>query len=110
MIAEFGHLATNVDRNPTTGEPNFTLDTQQNGVELNGVLLPRLFFATGITNGLHKKTNGKDWYGHISTKIGGADFKGVEPEMDLDKTSFVDFLSLTIGGYGYIGSSNELQS
>ena len=107
MIADFGHLATNVDRNPTTGEPNFTLDTQQNGVELNGVLLPRLFFATGITNGLHKKTNGKDWYGHISTKIGGADFKGVEPEMDLDKTSFVDFLSLTIGGYGYIGSSND---
>lgn len=111
MVAEFAHLSKFVDsafsNGAFTGDPNFTLDTHQGGVELNSVILPRLFFATGITNGLTKTTNAKDWYGHVSTRIGGADFKGNEPDIDLEHMNFFDYLSLTLGSYGYVGSSNN---
>jgi hypothetical protein len=115
MIASFGHLAANVDHKfdfkaappAVTEDANFTLDSAQSGVEVNGVVLPRLFVATGVTNGFNKTTNAKDWYGHVSTKIGGADFKGTEPDIDLEHANLLDEFCLTLGGYSYVGSSND---
>src|SRR6185369_2485756 len=101
-ISDFSYQSQVVDN---LGE--FSLGSEQSAIELSSLVFSRLYVATGITNGVNKKTNAKDWYGHMSTKIGGSDFRAKEPDMDLDNVSFLDFLSLTLGGYGYVGSSND---
>jgi hypothetical protein len=62
---------------------------------------PRVFAAMGIVN--RKNQNTKDGYGHLSCRIGGTDFLGHEPEVDLEKDSIWDYLTLTVGGFGYFG-------
>ncbi len=100
-VSTFGFNKIKVD------DDNFTISAEQGAVELNSVIGTRLFAATGVTNGFNKKTNGKDWYGHISARIGGTDFLGNEPDVDLDVDSIWDFLTLTVGSFGYVGSSND---
>lgn len=87
------------------GSPFYT-EQPQDAVEVNAVIANRLFLAGGIVN--HKYQNTKDWYVHTSVKIGGADYLTNEPEIDLNKEeSILDFLTLTIGGYGYVGTNGE---
>ncbi len=52
--------------------------------------------------------NDKEGYGHISVKIGGTDLLGREPEIDFDRDSIWDYLSVTIGSYGYFGRNASL--
>lgn len=47
----------------------------------------------------------KEYYGHVMYKIGGTDYHGVEPDIDLSKESIMDFLSLTVSAFGYDGKS-----
>lgn len=101
-VSKFGYHTMKVDGNP------FKIGGEQGGVEINSVIVPRLFAATGVTNSPEKDKNGKDWYGHVSARLIGADFLGREPEVELDKeNSIADFLSVTVGGFGYVGSSNQ---
>ena len=44
-----------------------------------------------------------DTYAHLSFKLGGMDFLGNEPEIDLEHPSAFDDLSLTIAAWGYAG-------
>jgi hypothetical protein len=68
------------------------------------IIANRLFMAGGVVN--RKNQNTKEWYVHTSVKIGGADYLANEPEIDLNKEeSILDYLTLTVGGYGYVGTN-----
>jgi hypothetical protein len=87
----------------------FRIDQPQDAIELNSVLGKRFFAAAGVVN--HKGQNEKDGYGHISYKFGGVDYLGNEPNVDLDKEeNILDFLTMTVGGYGYYGENGEYNS
>lgn len=101
-LSGFGENSMRIGSNP------FRLTSRQGAVELNSVIAKRLFVAAGIGDGLDKaQDDSKDYYGHISVRIGGTDFLGNEPEVDLDHDSIWDFLTLTVGGFGYAGSVDE---
>jgi hypothetical protein len=94
-------FATNVF---TVGNSRFTLDAPEDAVEVNAVLGNRMFVAGGVVD--RNGQNTKEGYGHVSFKIGGSDFLGKEPEVDLDHESVWDYLSITVGGYSYFGRNS----
>lgn len=88
----------------TVGQSVFRLEQPQDALEANAILANRLFLAAGVVNRKHQNT--KEGYGHISYKFGGADFVANEPDIDLNKDeSIFDFLTVTVGGYGYFGTN-----
>lgn len=82
----------------------FTQTTSQDALEANGVLWNRLFVAGGIVD--RDGQDRKEGYGHISLKLGGSDMLGNEPEMDLESESIFDYLTVTLGGFGYVGRNS----
>ncbi len=85
-------------------ESQFRIDQPQDALELNAVLANRFYTAAGIVN--RKGQNTKEFYGHASYKFGGADYLTNEPDVDLAKDeSILDFLTLTVGTYGYYGKN-----
>ena len=86
----------------------FRPDSPQDALEANAVIGNRLFLAGGVVN--RKGMNHKDGYGHASFKIGGTDFKGNEPEVDLENDSIWDFLTVTLGTFGYSGRNQQFDS
>lgn len=87
-------------------ESAFKVEQPQDIIELNTILSKRLFIAGGLVN--RKGQNAKDGYGHISYKIGGADYMGNETDIDLSKDeNILDFLTFTIGCYGYTGENGS---
>lgn len=84
----------------------FRLEQPQDALEANAVIANRFFVAGGVVN--RKQQNTKEGYGHLSYKFGGADFVANEPDIDLNKEeSIFDFLTVTVGGYGYFGTNGE---
>ena len=91
------------------GNSLFAPESTEDALEANAVLGNRVFVAGGIVD--RNQQNTKEGYGHVSVKFGGSDFLGKEPEVDLEKESVWDFLSVTLGAYGYSGrNSNSLSS
>lgn len=82
----------------------FTQTSSQDALEANAILWKRVFLAGGIVD--RDGQDRKEGYGHISVKFGGSDLHGNEPEMDLDEESIFDYLSVTLGGYGYVGRNS----
>lgn len=90
----------------TVGNSLFFSEQPQDAVEANMIIANRLFVAGGVVN--RKNQNTKEWYVHTSVKVGGADYLTNEPEIDLNKEeSILDFLTLTVGGYGYVGTNGD---
>ena len=90
----------------TVGVSPFTLEQPQDAVEANMIFVNRIFMAGGVVN--RKNQNTKEWYVHASVKLGGADYLANEPEIDLNKEeSILDYLALTVGGYGYVGTNGD---
>jgi hypothetical protein len=90
----------------TVGTSIFKIEQPQDAVEANMIFANRLFLAGGMVN--RKNQNTKEWYVHTSVKVGGADYLANEPEIDLNKEeSIFDFLTLTVGGYGYVGTNGD---
>lgn len=90
----------------TVGSSLFKAEQPQDAIEANMIFANRLFLAGGIVN--RKNQNTKEWYVHTSAKFGGADYLTNEPDIDLDKEeSIFDFLTLTVGGYGYVGTNGD---
>jgi hypothetical protein len=85
----------------------------QTGLELNAVLGPRFFGAAGMVDRTIGTTSGpdpldqtaKEYYGHISYKIGGTDYRGKEADIDFATESIWDFLSVSLGAFGYNGKT-----
>ena len=93
----------------TVGSSLFKGEQAQDAVEANMIIAGRLFLAGGAVN--RKNQNTKEWYAHTSVKIGGADYLANEPEIDLNsEESAFDFLTVTIGGYGYGGTNGDPNS
>jgi hypothetical protein len=90
----------------TVGVSSFKAEQSQDAVEANMIIANRLFVAAGAVN--RKDQNTKEWYAHTSVKFGGIDYLTNEPEIDLNKEeSVLDYLTLTIGGYGYFGKNGD---
>ncbi|MDD2897994.1 MAG: hypothetical protein PHI31_04705, partial [Desulfuromonadaceae bacterium] len=90
----------------TVGSSLFKAEQPQDAIEGNMIIANRIFMAGGVVN--RKLQNTKEWYVHTSMKVGGADYLANEPEIDLNKDeSIFDYLTLTVGGYGYVGRSGE---
>lgn len=88
------------------GSSLFTLEQPQDAVEANMIIANRVFIASGAVT--RKNQNTKEWYVHTSVKLGGADYLTNEPEIDLNKDeSIFDFLTMTVGGYGYFGTNGD---
>ena len=100
LVPSYASTAYNV------GSSEFSLDTPQDALEVNGVFAKRLFAAAGLVDSKGQDNN--DGYGHVSVKIGGTDFNGHEPEIDLEEDSVWDYLSLTLGAFGYVGKNSNL--
>jgi hypothetical protein len=88
------------------------LKDPQNGIELNAVLGARFYVAGGVLDriiGTDSVTaidkSAKEYYGHASYKIGGADYHGKEPEVDFGKDTIWDYLSVTLSAFGYSGET-----
>jgi hypothetical protein len=90
---------------PANNTSQFTVDTEQDALEVNTLAGNRVFIAGGVVN--RKRQNTKEGYGHVSCKLGGADFAGHEPAIDLDSENIWDFLSVTLGAYGYSGRDRD---
>ena len=86
----------------------FAIDTEQDALEVNSLVGNRVFLAGGVVN--RKGQNTKEGYGHVSFKLGGADFAGHEPVIDLDSESLWDFLAVTFGAFGYSGRDRDTSS
>jgi hypothetical protein len=90
----------------TVGSSLFFAEQPQDAIEANMIFANRLFVAGGVVN--RKNQNTKEYYVHTSVKVGGADYLANEPEIDLNKEeSILDYLTLTVGGYGYVGSNGN---
>lgn len=85
------------------GSSGFYTDTPSDGMELNTILGGRTF----VTAGAIKRKNQKDpeAFGSVHVKVGGADFEGREAPVNFDDESIFDYLTLTLGGYGYSGTN-----
>jgi thiol-disulfide isomerase/thioredoxin len=90
----------------------FSLTGAQNTLEVSSFLGPRVLAVVGM-NDRNNSSDAKaphsvnDFYGRVSAKFGGTDYHGKEPDIDLDKDSVWDFLSLSVGAYGYSGSTSK---
>lgn len=88
------------------GEP--ALGAVRDGLEMDVLLGHRLFIAGGVTD--RKDQDQMEYYGHAACKIGGTAYSGEEPEVDFDHESVWDYLSVTLGGYGYKGYTKSLDN
>lgn len=87
-------------------ESVFSIQQPQDALELNTILAKRFFMAAGLVN--RKGQDNKEGYGHLSYKFGGVDYLGNEPDVDLNKEeSILDYLTLTVGSYGYYGKNGS---
>ena len=87
------------------GDSPFYTNTATDGIELNGILKGRFALAAGAVK--HKDQKNLSGYGSIHYKLGGADFEGHETPLSLDaEESILDYLTVTLGGYGYAGCNN----
>jgi len=105
LTPSYASTAYTVGSSFSQGSSPFSLDAPEDALELNSLIGNRVFVAGGVVdrNGQHRK----DGYGHVSVKIGGTDLKGNEPEVDLEGESVWDFLTVTLGGFGYVGSNGK---
>lgn len=86
----------------------FSVSSTEDSLEVNAILGNRVFVAGGIVD--RDGQNRKEGYGHVSVRIGGTDFRGHEPAVDLEKDSIWDFLACTVGTYSYYGRNATLNN
>ncbi|MHB8835626.1 MAG: hypothetical protein ACYC9Y_07950 [Candidatus Methylomirabilia bacterium] len=107
----------------------FSWSGAQSGLELSAFLGPRVLAVVGMNDrnnstakagpstvndkgefvpGKPAETHSvNDFYGRLAVKFGGADYHGTEPDIDLDKDSVWDYLSVSFGAFGYSGSTSK---
>jgi len=107
----------------------FSWTGAQTGLEVNSIIASRVQVVAGVNDRNNNTAkNGpatvndkgevvagtaaapnsvNDFYGRIGVKFGGADYHGKEPDVDLDKDSVWDFLSIQLSAFGYSGSASQ---
>jgi len=87
------------------GDSPYYINAALDGIELNSILGGRLATAAGIVKVKDQKN--VSGFGSIHYKLGGADFEGHEAPVNMDaEESVFDYLSITLGGYGFAGCNN----
>jgi len=97
---------------PSVG--GFAATGAQNALELSAFLGPRVQAVVGMNDRNNNTSTTSpatphsvnDFYGRVAFKVGGADYLGNEPDVDLDHDSVWDYLSLSLSGFGYSGSTS----
>lgn len=89
----------------------FALSNANSGLELSSFLGPRVLALVGMTDRNNSSDSKNphsvnDWYGRVGVRIGGGDYLGNEPDVDLDKDSVWDYLGLTAGAFYFKGTSS----
>ena len=93
----------------------------QAGLELSAFLGSRVQAVVGMNDRQQRSTvdartpsgqgrppnSVNDFYGRVGVKFGGTDYHGKEPDVDLDKDSVWDFLSVSFSAFGYSGSTSK---
>lgn len=86
------------------GNSPYYTNAASDGLELNMV---KGALALSVGSAKFKDQEKVAGYGSINYKIGGADFEGKEAPVNLDaEESIFDYLTVALGGYGYVGSNN----
>jgi hypothetical protein len=87
------------------GDSPYYVNAASDGLEINSILKGKLAVASGLIK--HKDQKNLSGFGSFHYKFGGADFEGREAPVDMDaEESVFDYLTVTLGGYGYAGSNN----
>jgi hypothetical protein len=89
------------------GDSGFYTDTPSDGMEFNSILAGKTFVSLGAIK--RKDQKDPEGFASIQFKLGGADFEGREAPVNFDEESIFDYLSVTMGAYGYVGT-NEVGS
>lgn len=90
----------------------FAVNGTQSGLEVSSFLGNRVLAVVGV-NDRNNSSDSKvphsvnDFYGRIGVKFGGADYHGKEPDVDLDKDSVWDYLSVSVNAFGYSGTTSK---
>ncbi len=83
----------------------------QAGLEVNGIIQNRIYYAAGVVNGENKTVNDptdrKDYYGRLAYQFGGAGFNGKDTSY-MYAYSNESEKSLTLGVYGYWGVRSNI--
>lgn len=83
----------------------YYVNAATDGMEFNSILGGRLAVAAGAVK--IKDQKNLSGFGSIHFKLGGADFEGHEAPVNMDaEESFLDYLTVTLGGYGIAGCNN----
>ena len=65
---------------PFSNDMGWTFEETQKGIELNGMLSGRFGYSAGIVEGFGKVHSDKDYYAHVTYKVGGMPLDGVLKE------------------------------
>ncbi len=92
---------------PFSDDMAWSLEETQKGIEVNGLFGGRFGYNAGIVEGFGPLHSEKDFYGHITYKVGGLPLDGV-PEGDSAKSNTQPYIdnSITFGTFIYAGNSN----
>jgi hypothetical protein len=86
----------------TSALNGFALSKSRMGVEANGIIFKRGFWAAGVVQDAGVNSP-YDAYYHVGMKLGGMDFLGNEPNIDLEHPSAIDDISFSVAHWGYAG-------
>jgi hypothetical protein len=88
----------------STSKNGLSLGSSKLGAELNGIVYDQFFYALGTVKSNTQNGDQFNSYYHLSTRLGGTNFSGEEPDIDFDDPSFIDDISFMLGHWGYFGS------
>ena len=90
---------------PLSNDMGWTFEETQKGIELNG-MQGRLGYSAGIVEGFGSLHSDKDYYGHVTYKIGGLPLDGVvEGGAAPNNTKPYIDNSITFGAFAYLGDA-----
>ncbi len=91
---------------PFSDYMGWTIEETQKGIELNGMAGGRFGYNAGVVEGFGALHADKDFYGHVTYKIGGLPLDGVTEggAAPNNPKPYIDN-SLTIGAFAYAGTA-----
>jgi hypothetical protein len=91
---------------PFSNDMGWSFEETQKGIELNGMLSGRFGYSAGIVEGFGQVHSDKDYYAHVTYKVGGLPLDGVMKEgTTLNNAKPYMDNSLTFGAFVYSGSA-----
>jgi hypothetical protein len=92
---------------PFSDDMGWSFEEYQRGIEVNGMSDGRFGYSAGIVEGFGSPHSDKDYYGHVTYKIGGMPLDGVvEGGPSLGGTEPYIDNSLTLGTFIYQGNAS----